>query len=499
MNENRRFFIEFVAYAPSQFIPALVGVVSVPILTRLFSPEKYGQYALIMASLSFLTTLTGWLPMSVIRFYPAVERKGQLESLYVSALAGLVASLLIISILTGVIFGGVYKPAMMRSFTDLLIAGFVVFVLTATFEMFQQFLRAKLKSKEYTLFSAWRSIASLSIGVGLVIKFGIGVAGLLWGHAISLALVLPFLWKTAIGRVPKITSLSGNLIKEMLQYGLPLVIGNLAAWVLSLSDRYVLEYFRGSQEVGIYSVNYSVAEKTILIIASIFHLVSIPMSVHVWEKERGKTRVFVQTITRYYLLLSLPIAVGMSVLSRPVMEVLAGKAYSEGYKVLPFVIISGLLFGIQQRFQSGLVFCNKTSLIMISIITGGAANISLNLIFVPKYGYMAAAVNTLIGYSLLLALMVFFSRKYWAWDFPYESLLKITAAAMAMGIALYLLNNGTKWSAVMTMLLGSALGFFVYTLALIGLQELQSKEIRSLYEIGAEMLREMRYGFNFKR
>lgn len=494
MSDNRRFFVDFIIYAPSQFVPAFVGFISIPILTKIFPPEEYGQYVLAMAGVSLLTILTGWLPMSVIRFYPIAEREGQLDKLLASGLAGLAGSVLVVSAVATVVFLGMIRPAVEENVRDLLLAGGVLFVLTAAFETFQHFLRAEFKAKEYTLFSIWRNIAGLGIGIGLVVVLKLGAEGLLWGYAISLVLALPSLWRIAIGRFPGIACLSDNLIQEMLKYGFPLVMGNLSAWVLSLSDRYILEYFRDAQEVGIYSANYTIAEKSILLIASLFHFVSIPMSVQIWEKDGNRAQDFVSAVTRYYLLLCLPVAVGISVLARPIMEILTSTAYREGYRVLPFIAVSGLLFGLQQRFQSGLVFYNKTFLIMASLFIGGVVNAGLNLLFIPRYGYMAAAVNTLIGYTMALILMAVFSQKYWIWNFPFKSLAKAITAASLMGCVLYVLNIKVVLSAPITLLIGIAVGSVIYVAVLFGLQELRAEEIQSLYEIGAQTLWKVRNG-----
>ena len=108
------------------------------------------------------------------------------------------------------------------------------------------------------------------MGVLLVIFFHLGVEGLLWGAVISVGFALPLLWKIVVGKLlirDKSISLKPTI--EMAKYSFPLVIGNLAAWILSLSDRYILELFRGSHEVGIYSISYSVSQYTIMILISL--------------------------------------------------------------------------------------------------------------------------------------------------------------------------------------------------------------------------------------
>ncbi|GAG39100.1 unnamed protein product, partial [marine sediment metagenome] len=73
------FLKDIFKYMPAQVVPGIVGFVSIPIITRLFLPQDYGNYSLVMATVMILTTLLGWLTMSIIRFYPAYERDKKLD------------------------------------------------------------------------------------------------------------------------------------------------------------------------------------------------------------------------------------------------------------------------------------------------------------------------------------------------------------------------------------------------------------------------------------
>ena len=64
---------------PAKICPGIVGFISIPIITRLFPPQDYGNYSLVMATVMVLTTFMGWLPMSIVRFYPAFEKNKKLD------------------------------------------------------------------------------------------------------------------------------------------------------------------------------------------------------------------------------------------------------------------------------------------------------------------------------------------------------------------------------------------------------------------------------------
>ena len=66
---KKSFGKDFLYYLPAQIAPALVGFISIPLATRLFSPEQYGGYMLVLSTVIILNALSGWLPIAIIRFF----------------------------------------------------------------------------------------------------------------------------------------------------------------------------------------------------------------------------------------------------------------------------------------------------------------------------------------------------------------------------------------------------------------------------------------------
>ena len=479
----REFIKDLGKYLPAQVIPAIVGLFSIPIITSLFPPADYGNYVLVLVTVTIFSAIAGWLNMSIIRFHPVYERDEKLEEFY-----GIVIKLLLISVIVLSIILIVIMSLSRNYFSDnlyhLMRIGVLIFVLTASFDVLLHFFRAKRQVNLYSAFSVWMRVTAIGFGLALVLIFHYGIEGLLWGSILSMAVVLPFGWKVAVKKISMRKSIFTSSTLEMAGYSFPLVLANLAAWILSLSDRYVLGFFRGSQEVGIYSVSYSISEYSILFIASMFMLSGGPIEINIWEKGgMEKSREFVSKITRYYLIVCLPAAVGISVLAKPIISVLTVPEYYEGYRIVSFVVFGGFLLGLQQRFHSGLIFYKKTLLIMFCIVAAGILNIALNLLFVPKYGYMAAAATTLVGYAFLVVLMIIVSRRVFMWRFPFKSLGKIACASVVMGIVVYPIGNSLTSSTLLNLIAGICTGAIIYFLALFLLGEFNKAEIQQLQAI----------------
>lgn len=490
---SSEFIKDIAKYAPAHIVPVITGFIGVPVITRVFLPQDYGNYSLVLATVTVLGTLLGWLRVSIIRFYPVYESEGKLDVFYGTILKLSVISMVVMTLACLIVLFALRSHLSPQLYL-LMHIGIGLFVAMGLFNVLQHFLRSMRRVGWYSFFSAWRYGAGLGVGLGLIALFRTGIEGLLWGTILSIVMIIPWLWKRAgVALAFLRTKLDLTLLNSMVRYSFPLVIGNLAAWILSLSDRYILEGYRGAQEVGIYSASYDIADRSIRLVASIFLLASGPLSVRIWEREvEGKSREFLVRVTRYYLMLAVPAVVGIGVLAQPIMRIMTGSAYSEGYRIVPLVAAGMFLLGLQERYQAAFWFHKRTSFIAYAIVGSGVLNLLLNLWLVPAHGYYAAAVTTLISYGLLLFSMVVLSRRFFIWQFPFKTLARVVLASTLMGVAVHGVNAKlTSW-AVLSVLLGVCVGVVAYALPLVLLGELQPAEIRGLVAWKSKVLRRKR-------
>ena len=485
---SKGFLSDVLKYLPAQVTPGLVGLVSIPIVTHIFPPSEYGDYNLVMATVTVLSTLYGWLPTSVIRYYPAYARQGQLHvfnatvmSLGALALA-LLAVLYYVPLLT-------LKPWMSERLWLLLIVGGLLFIVTCAFNLFQYMLRSKLLVGRYSAFTVWQSVSGFGLSIASIFLLGFGIESLLLGATLSIALLLPLMWRQSVDRDTHIGlgGIDRQAAKAMFAYGLPLSVGNLASWVLALSDRYILGWIRDSSEVGIYSLSHNIADRSLMLLTTLFLMASGPISMHIWENAgEHDSELFVAHVTRFYLLLCVPATVGLSVLSRLLVNVLAGTDYGAGYRIMPWVLFGVLLLGLQQRYQSGLLFHRKTSLITLATVIAGVLNVILNVLFVPKYGYFAAGVTTPISYAVLLVLTAWFARPLFTWRFPYRSLLNTTLASGVMAAAIYGIGRSSMLPPAAILIVDIIAGAALYGGVLLLLGEFSSEELATVRRLMRE-------------
>jgi O-antigen/teichoic acid export membrane protein len=473
------FIASIVKYAPSQMAQGIIGLVSIPIFTRAYSPAAYGDYSIAMTSLMILVILMGWLPMSIIRYYAGYHKQNKLGQFHlqviISSLISMVAIDLVYFFLVSIISKH-FSPTLVHLMR--VTAG--LFFVTAVFEVCISLLMAKGFAGWYSIFSTSRVIASFVISLLFIYAWHLKIECLLYANIIATAICIPWLYRKAVERIPpgSSTSMEYGQVKQMIHYSLPLVVANIASWILSVSDRYILQFFRGADEVGVYSVAYNLTDRSLMLIVSLFMMASAPILVNAWENLGEEAcKEYVHKFTRCYLILCLPACSGLCVLSRSILSVMTTEKYIDGHIAIPFVAIGIFFFGLQSRYQSGLILHKKTARISFAIVGAGILNLVLNVLSVPFYGYKAAAVNTLISYLALLIGMIFLAKRYFEWPFPMKSLIRVSLSAGAMTAVVALIDSNGIAPSLNKLAATVSIGAVIYFGGLVFLKEFSSEEV----------------------
>lgn len=463
---TRGFLKDVVRYLPARILPGAFGLLVLPLFTRLFTPGEYGVYTIILTTVGVLTVITNeWLGPSAIRFYSQFEKQDDLATF------GATLRYLGLASVGGISFvaaGGIVLLGDHATVKEsYLWYGLILFMLTASAGLLLQILVARRMASQYSFFSVWMQCVCVGLGLAMAGLFTLGITGLLAGTILGIGAILPFLFRIAFRSISK-GQYSGPAAWAMVCYGLPLMLTNLASLALRLSDRYVIQSCRGSHEVGLYSVSYSIADRSVSLVISLMTLASGPIAMELWEREGAEpTKRFVSKLARYFLIVATPAAIGLSLLGKSILGLLASPQFQGGYKIMPLIAASMFLLGFQRYFQLGLLFHKKTGVIMLILLISSVVNIGLNVWLVPQWGFVAAGWTALIGYGVLAVLVILISRLYFVWEFPYMTFLRVGFASILMGGVVYSILTACTLRPVVGMCLAISLGGVVYCLALL--------------------------------
>ncbi|MBN1482182.1 hypothetical protein EH223_07990 [candidate division KSB1 bacterium] len=462
-------------YFSSFIIQSIIGILSIPIITNLVSPDQYGSYVLILSTANLLAMIsTGWIGASILRYYNRYQDgrpKNFNTSIFILAAVASLLSLAMAALF--LLFDHGFLS------TDLLLLGLLLFLGIAWYNMVGYFPRARQHVMQFTLVKILNNILGILLGIGLCTFYKMGIDGLLWGLVVSNYLsffLLSFFSK--LGFTLSHIQESVGIGREVVRYGLPLILVNAMSWMLVWSDRYILGLLKDNIQVGIYSASYALADKSMVAIVTVFKLAALPIAFKIWEtKSKVESQVFVGELARFFLLVCMPLLALLNVLAEPIVQIMTEQQYHEGYKIIPFISIGSFLFGLQVLYSIGLSFYQKTKWIMYYNALAIIINVFLNIIYIPRFGYMAAAASTFVTYLLMFVISVFASRRFFTWTFPIASFVRIGLAALFMSLTIQIIFRLLSVPVIVSLLLAMAGGLVSYVASLIYLGELKIAEI----------------------
>ena len=482
---KKHFIKDLAKYAPSQLLPALTAFITTPILTRLLAPGEYGYWAQASSLAGLLVAFTATaMGSAVLRLYPAYEANSTLNVFFgtvgvsVAVIVTFVAALsvLVLSVI------GEFLPSWLVQLLPLIV---LIFVAQSIYTVFICLIRAQGRSGLFTRVSLLTNYGGLVIGLLMVAVLKFRVEGLLWGTLLALITASPFLVAVSarsVGIHPRQFQLPAAL--EIWRYAWPLALGDVALWGLRVSDLFIISSFWPARDVGLYSVSYNISAKSIELLVGLFLLSLGPLVFRTWETDgREATERTVTMITRVYLIVCLPAAVGVTVLALPLVALLTAPAYYEGSRIVGFVVFSSFAWGLINIANMGLTIKKQARRLATNTIIAAAVHVGLQLLLVPRFGYVASAICTLIGYLVLLFLQTMSSRPHLAWRFPFITLRNVMAASTVMGLVAwgtYGISDADSGVAPGYLALSIALGMTTYVVCLWRLGEVDEREKRTV-------------------
>jgi O-antigen/teichoic acid export membrane protein len=280
-------------------------------------------------------------------------------------------------------------------------------------------------------------------GVGaLVLLLGWGIIGLALASLLANLVaftILSYLLVVKIFR-PHFERDAG-LQKEMMSQSLPLMLNHLLSTIFFRIDVFILKPLWGNAEVGFYSAAYKYIDG-INVIPQYFTLAIFPlMSRFASDSRESLARAYILSL-RLLLILAIPIAVGTPFVAEELILFLAGESFVPDSVIVLQLLIWFLPFSfINQVTQYVLIAINQQRQLTRAFVIGVAFNTITNLIFIPFYGYRAAAITTIASEWSLLIPFYLLVRQHLGPLPWFELAWRPTLAGAVMGATLWLSDD----------------------------------------------------------
>lgn len=435
LKQLKSVFKDSVIYGLGSLLPKAAGFLLVPIYTRYMDRSQYGILSMsgIVASAMGSLYMLG-LNGSVTRFFRGATSEDELKEVRSMLFTVVAASMVLGGVLLGLTllvgpwaFPRIVKDARFTFTPFVAVAVWGAFLGGPTV-LWQAVARAQRKSTRFVKVQVGNFAVNTLASLALVVGFGMGALGSLWGTLIAAAVFLPLsLW--FLRRDMEFRWSWPSLWKAM-AFGLPLVPHYFAGWILSFADRYLLERYTSLAQVGIYSLAYNVAMVTSFVAMAV-NQAWTPIYYDVVESEERATLPRLTTI--YASAVAMFCALFLLV-SRGLLVALSAPAFHAAASVVPIVVAAYFMQAMYFVTATPLFYEKKTNLIPLISAFAGVVNICINLVLipgrgpVPALGIYGAAWATFAAFALMAFLSWRASSSVRKGSFESGRLLRVVAA-----------------------------------------------------------------------
>lgn len=464
IKETGIYFIGTIGVAVISFVISLL-------YSDMFTTDDYGLYSLIAALYNLLYQLfTGWMTHSILCFYPKEKDNENAKSLRNTMLFVLfvVSAIFVIIICAG---SFIYRTSPLLRQMCIVYIG--VFFFEGLLLIFNTFIQAEGNSKQYSINTILNSIIK-SVAI-VVLYYIIGfksvtviIVSLLTAELVqSIYIFVKYKW----GKIINVKWISKNLLRQVIKFGYPLIAVSVIFNVLTYSDRYIIRLFQTTSQVGLYSYGYNMGNALFYTMTNGIMLGAYPRLTKEWVASgRKKTEEMMTEYLNMFCYLMIPATVGVIVTGSRIIQTLCNQNYWASSSVFVITCISYTAYGFAQYTNKAWELTTNTKVILRLNIISAVLNIVLNFWLIPKFGYVIAAVTTLISFVIYIILSVFLSRRIFTFRFGKKNMINIIISSSVMLAVLCVLENHLK-KGLMMLAVEILIGVVVYVMMLFILQD----------------------------
>ncbi len=404
MTKNKVLAKNTIILTIGQFVPKLIAMVTLPIITKAFSTEEYGIYDLIISFASLMLPLmTLLVQQAVFRFLINEKEEKHIKYITTSILFVFIFSLIILGI---VVIGG----SISQKNLELLILAMVLYFCESFYDLIGQIARGYGKNLIYSIAVILYSVFNMILLLGAVFIKEVNIESVLIILSISYLGAAIFLaFRLKLHRMFKIKAFSVNALKEMLKYSIPIIPSSIALWIVSLSDRLIITYFLGASYNGIYAAASKIPN-LLVTFYNAFNLAWTELAARsIEEKESCK---YYSKLINTLCTFCFGVLIALIAISPLLFDLLIDSKFDSGRFQIPILFL-GVVSSCLVSFYGGLyVALKKTKQVGVSSIVGAVLNALINIIFIKKIGLYAASISTVISFVVILIYRIVEMKKY---------------------------------------------------------------------------------------
>ena len=391
MGRFKTLFQNSIIFTISGFASKLLGFLMLPLYTRVLSREEFGLADLIIFSIGLiLPVLTISISESILRF--AIDENEDKTQVFSIGLKTILIGWFIL-LLT------IPFAANIPVIKDYTIWFYLIYLSQSINSYFNSFTRGLKKIKLIGIVGVTQTVTVVISNLMFLVVFEFGVDGFLFSIVLGNLVALLFLFVGAnLKHYLCFKKTDKHLRKAIVKYSIPLVPARTSWWFNNSSNRYLIANCSGISELGLFSAASKIPS-ILITFQGIFIQAWELSALTEYEKKSGP-----EFFTKIYNLYNVALVIGCSFLImciKPISGILLGPEFKEAWRLVPFLLIAVIFGGIIGFLNTINMSVKKTNALVIPVIIGASVGVAINLVFLPRYGAMAASISVTVSYFLI--------------------------------------------------------------------------------------------------
>lgn len=375
-----------------------------PLYTSILSKENYGVLELMsIVSTLMIIIFTFQINQAVARYYNELVNQKHIQ-IYTSTVIFFSLMSFFTFFLLFTLFNSQISAYLSLPPSTAIWAGASI-SLNGMFYMSQNQLTWKILPFKEMISSLVYNITTIGTTIFLLVSLNKGIEGIFIAQcfgAVAGILVAFFFTKNDYAWF-----FSTKILKKLFKFSFPLIPGALSIFLYMFTDRICIKEMLGLDDLGVFSIGNKIA--TILTFTSLGVSSALSPLFYKYHKD-PEVPEKIAFLFRVFSSVSFMIMGFLAFFSKEIIHFLTTTEYSGAARVIPFMLLAVYLNSLTFFFP-GLSISKKTFKISLIAISAGSLNVILNILFVPHYGILAAAVVTCLSFGLNFFLLYVYSQK----------------------------------------------------------------------------------------
>jgi len=464
-SELKRLGTHGATYGFATILRRSIGFVLIPVYTHYLTTSDYGILQLVAITIEVVGIVVSLgIADAIYRFYYDTDDPEEKKKVISTACIGvfLIATPLIavLSFFSWQTAGWVLETSNQGIYLFLALANLWF---NSMGDLLNTFLRVQERSRSYLVVSVVRTAFNFSAIIVLVVFLKKGLLGIFLGNLLTSLLLAVFVVPYLLSQVG--FGFSSSIAKKMLRYSLPIIPANLASFIVNASDRYFIRGYLSIADVGLYTLGYRLGN-------IIHYLVRVPF-MQIWAPRRfalyseGAPPEMFAKIATYFIGLMIFFGLTVSVFVHDLIKIIAAPEYWSAAIYTPAIATCYILYSLDNHVALGISIVKKTEYWTYVNFAMAAINLSLNFIFISRYGIWGAVASTFLSITFKIVSLHLIARKLFYIPFEWFRMLGFFLVA----IVIYLISIIEKPDSLYLAFIQDALLVIIYplTLWLVGL------------------------------